>query len=234
MNSSNINSKEITYIVQKGDSLYQIAKKFNTSIGNLIRLNHLTNTLLTIGQVLIISKEEEKLEHIGSDICPETQQDIENKQPIYDTYTVKENENLYSIAKKFNTTVANLIYINNLKNNLLSIGQKIKVPQTSNNFITYIVKPKDTIYQIASNYNITPKQLLDFNQLSSPSLTIGQELKIPTLKRDKLEIILYTVKKEDSLYSISQKFGTTVSAIKKINHLINNLLFTGQELKIPK
>ncbi len=235
MNSANSTRKENTYTVQKGDSLYQIAKKFNTSVRQIIEWNHLTNTLLTVGQVLIIAKEEEKLEHIGSDICPDDTKDVEMKQPIYDTYTVKENENLYMIAQKFQTTVAHLKYINHLKNHLLSIGQQIKVPHTGKNFTIYSVKPNDTLYQIASNYNVTPKQLLDFNQLTSPTLTIGQELKIPTLEREEeVEVILYTVKKEDSLFSISQKFGTTVGEIKKLNNLINNLLFIGQELKIPK
>ena len=105
------------------------------------------------------------------------------KQPIYDTYIVQQGDNLYTIAQKFHTTVARLIYINNLKNNLLSFNQELKVPHSTNNTTIYTVKEGDSLYQIASNYNVTPKQIIDLNQLSSTSLTIGQKLEIPTFSR---------------------------------------------------
>jgi LysM repeat protein len=91
------------YIVQRGDSLYGIAKKFNTTILDIQRLNNLENTNLMIG-------DELKIPVINSD-------DI--------TYIVKKGESLYSIAKKFNTTVNDIKIKNNLDTNLLSIGQKL-------------------------------------------------------------------------------------------------------------
>ncbi len=232
-NSEYLNEKNITYTVKEGDTLYSIAKKFNTSISDLITQNHLDNNLLVPNQILTIPKNSTPIiEHIGSDICD---MEIKDKDPIYDTYIVKKNDNLYTIAKKFNTTVAKLIYINNLKNNLLSLNQKIKVPHHSANTINYIVKKQDNLYQIASNYNVTPKQIMDLNNLTSTSLTVGQTLKIPTFSTsDRNSYEIYIVKKEDSLYSISKKFNTTVAIIKKENHLVNNLLTIGQSLIIPK
>ena len=47
-------TNERTYIVKSGDSLYSIAKEFNTTVDNLKKLNNLSSNMLSIGQILII------------------------------------------------------------------------------------------------------------------------------------------------------------------------------------
>ena len=61
-------------------------------------------------------------------------------------------------------------------------------------------------------------------------MIIGQELVIPETSKS----TTYTVKSGDSLYSIADKFGVSVSNLKKVNNLISNLLSIGQILVIPK
>ncbi len=95
-----------TYTVVKGDSLYQIAKRFNTTASAIMNLNNLPNTNLSIGQKLKIP------------------QSTQTNQPAQ-TYTVKSGDNLYSIARRFNTTVDAIKRKNNLTSNNLSIGQKL-------------------------------------------------------------------------------------------------------------
>ena len=97
-----------TYTVKAGDNLYSIAKKFNTSVSNLITLNGLKNNSLSIGQQLKVPASS-------------------NSSTTNQTYVVKNGDSLYSIAKKFNTTVDSIKKKNNLPSNLLSIGQKIKI-----------------------------------------------------------------------------------------------------------
>ena len=96
-----------TYTVKSGDSLYSIAKAYNTTVSELKQLNNLTSNLLSIGQVLRL---------------PTTATTPTNK-----TYTVKSGDSLYSIAKAYNTTVSELKQLNNLTSNLLSIGQVLKI-----------------------------------------------------------------------------------------------------------
>ena len=100
------NTLSNTYIVKKGDSLYSIAKKFNTNVEVLKKLNNLNNNSLSIDQKLKV---------------PVTDSNISTNQ----TYIVKKGDSLYSIAKKFNTTVNNIKKKNNLTSNSLSIGQKL-------------------------------------------------------------------------------------------------------------
>ena len=73
-----MNNNYEQYVVQKGDSLYSIAKKFDISVNKLKEYNNLSNNLLSVGQKLLIP--------IGEDT----------------TYVVKNGDTLYKIAKDFN------------------------------------------------------------------------------------------------------------------------------------
>ena len=102
------NISSIIYTVVKGDTLYSIARRFNTTVDAIKSLNGLTSNILSIGQQLKI---------------PTT--DIEEEIPII--YTVVSGDTLYSIARRFNTTVDAIKKLNNLTSNILSIGQQLKI-----------------------------------------------------------------------------------------------------------
>ena len=105
------NKEEIikdTYIVKKGDTLYQIAKLYNTDVDKLKDINNLNTDNLSIGQILKLPNNK-----------------IFNNE---NNYIVQKGDNLYQIARIFNTTVEEIKRINNLKTNNLSIGQKLLIP----------------------------------------------------------------------------------------------------------
>ncbi|MBR6949208.1 MAG: LysM peptidoglycan-binding domain-containing protein [Bacilli bacterium] len=163
-----------TYTVKKGDSLYSIARVYETTVNEIIKLNHLTNTNLSIGQQLSI---------------PETDFSVTTK-PNYTTYTVKKGDTLYSISNKYGIPVNTLIVDNALKNTTLSIGQvlNIRIPSTTiveecygedytpPNQITYIVKSGDSLYSIAKKYNTSVDNIKRKNNLTTNNLSIGQKL----------------------------------------------------------
>lgn len=149
------------------------------------------------------------------------------------TYIVQKGDTLYSIANKLGTTVQELKTLNNLTSNNLSIGQVLRIPteeiyEGEENI--YIVKAGDTLYSIARNNNTTVDEIKSLNNLTTNTLSVGQLLKLPSalIPED-----TYTVEKGDSLYSIANKYGTTVDAIKKANNLTSNILSIGQVLKLP-
>ena len=201
-----IPEQTLTYIVEKGDTLYKIANKYNTTVDEIKELNNLTDNNLFIGEQLLIP----------------------TKDFVSDTYVVKKGDTLYSIANKYNTTVDNLKKINNLENNDLSIGQilLLKTDTTEPNTNTYIVKVGDTLYSIAREFNTTPDALRDLNTLNTNILSIGQQLLIPTTQT------VYTVEKGDTLYGVARKFNTSVDKLKEINNLTSNILSIGQQLII--
>ena len=195
------------YIVKKGDTLYSISNKFGTTIDNIKKANNLVDNTLSINQLLIIPVD---------------------KPPIDKSlYSVKKGDTLYSIAKEFDTTVNDIIELNELSTNVLSIGQLLKIPSSSLDEVnTYIVKSGDTLYKIAGINNTTVDELKYLNNLTSDILTIGQTLIIPK------DTDYYVVKKGDSLYSIAKRFNTTVDNLKRLNNLNSNLINIGQNIKI--
>ena len=217
------------YTVEKGDTLYNIARVYGVSVDAIRNLNYLTSDNLYIGQVLRIPEIYTRPEDMNV--------------PQYINYTVKKGDTLYSIARDYNTTVDSLLQDNGLKNNTLSVGQNLKIRVTMNGMVEecfgeeyvpdsvptlqeYTVKRGDTLYSIAKNYGVSVSDILKTNNLNSSSLSIGQVLKIPGGGTT------YTVVKGDSLYSIAKKFNTTVDSLKSKNNLGNNTLMIGQILKI--
>lgn len=205
-------SQEI-YTVKKGDSLWKIANKYNTTVEKLKSANNLKTNTLSVGQKLVIP---------SISVSPE----------VSDTYIVQKGDSLWSIANKFNMTVSELKNLNNLTNNLLSIGQVLKIKDSSSNGeTTYTVQKGYSLWVIANKYGITTEELKSYNNLTSNLLSIGQVLKIPQGKTSTENI--YTVKKGDSLWTIANRYNTTVEKIKVLNNLTSNLLSVGQQLKIP-
>ena len=151
----------IKYYIKKvsGDTLYAIARRYNTTVDEIKKLNNLSSNTLSIGQTLKIPVEDEA---------------------NYISYIVERNDTLYAIAKKYNTTVNAIKELNNLVSDTLTIGQVLKIP-TSNepNYIYYTVLKNDTLYAIARKYNTTVDEIKKLNNLTSNTLSIGQILKIP-------------------------------------------------------
>lgn len=152
---------ESTYIVKKGDSLYSIANKYNTTIDELKRINNLTSNILSIGQVLKLPSDKVS--------------DIEKEENTI-SYTVQKGDSLYSIARKYDTTIDRIKDLNNLTTNLLSIGQVLLIPTDTNLETTYTVQKGDSLYSIAKKYNTTVDRLKQLNNLTSNLLSIGQIL----------------------------------------------------------
>lgn len=211
-----------SYVVQRGDSLYSIARKYNTTVGELMNLNNLTSTSLQVGQILKLPNSENN----GT-----TTPGNEN------TYKVVSGDSLYSIARKYNTTVDELKRLNNLTSNTLSIGQVLKVPSktTESPVDYYTVQRGDSLYSIAQKFNTTVNELIALNDLTSNVLQIGDVLKIPSSNSENENTTgsTYKVVSGDSLYSIAQKFGTTVDELKSLNNLSSNTLSIGQVLVLP-
>ena len=152
---------ESTYIVKKGDSLYSIANKYNTTVDELKRINNLTSNILSIGQVLKLPSD--KVSNV-------------EKEENTISYTVQKGDSLYSIARKYSTTIDKIKDLNNLTTNLLSIGQVLLIPTDTNLETTYTVQKGDSLYSIAKKYDTTVDRLKQLNNLKSNLLSIGQIL----------------------------------------------------------
>ena len=198
-----------TYTVKAGDSLWKIANQYGLTVAELKNLNGLTSDNLSIGQILKISNS--------------------SSSNNSNTYTVKAGDSLWKIANQYGLTVAELKNLNGLTSDNLSIGQVLKISNSSssNNSNTYTVKAGDSLWNIANKYGITVSELKNLNGLTSDNLSIGQILKVPN------GFNTYTVKSGDSLWSIANRYGITVNELKNLNGLTSNTLMIGQVLNLP-
>ena len=214
------------YTVKKGDSLYSISKLYGTSVDEIKKLNYLKNNNLVVGQVLRIPEVYTKPDSMIV--------------PNYISYTVRAGDTLYSIAKKYGVSADTIIQDNSLKNNNLSIGQILRIRSKEgevlecfgedfndsiSNYNVYKVQRGDSLYSIARKYGISVDDIKRVNNLNNNTISIGQELKIPSNNID-----YYIVQRGDSLYSIAKKYGISVDYLKRKNNLTSNTLSIGQKL----
>ena len=161
------------------------------------------------------------------------------------TYIVKRGDTLWSIANQYGVTVNELKRYNNLTSDNLSIGQVIEIPSSTtivtpseddiiNEENVYVVQNGDTLYSISRKFGVTVQDIRDANNLINDILSIGMNLIIPTGTTSNNNIIVYTVKRGDSLWALAREYNTTVNDIKQLNNLTSDVLSIGQELQIKK
>ena len=169
------------YVVQKGDNLNNIAKKFNVSIADLKEWNNMeSNNVLLDTRLKIIKGENE--DNAVAEVKSE-------KAKPSTTYTIQKGDNLGSIAKKYGVTVAELQEWNEIEDNNIQVGNKIfilkevKISKTvmadnEKKASHYLVKKGDSLYIIAKKSGVTVADIKKWNGISGDDLKPGMKLKI--------------------------------------------------------
>ena len=152
------------YVVQQGDTLYSIAREYGTTVDALREANGLNSDLIWMGQVLVIGSST------GSEQA---------------THTVVRGDTLYSLARRFGTTVDAIMQANQLANTNIYVGQRLLVTTSATPAVggtAYTVVRGDTLYSIAGRYGTSVEAIVTLNGLSSTSIYVGQQLVISSTK----------------------------------------------------
>lgn len=166
------NNDIITITVQSGDTLWGIAREYHTTVSSIVSLNDIANpNLIYPGQELNIYQVQKRNSYINT--------------PTGTTYyRVVAGDTLSEIALRFNTTVENLVRLNNIVNpNLIYTGELLVISygggSTSNTF-SYTIVYRDTLSEIALRYGTTVAELANINGIANPNLIYaGETLQIP-------------------------------------------------------
>lgn len=139
----------------------------------------------------------------------------------YEQYVVQKGDSLYSIAKKYGTTIAEIVDFNTLTSNVIYPNQVLLIPLTDNDEVyveQYITKNDDTIEKIANVLKVTPSELGKYNDFGKLYLKANQTISVPKTLRT------YKIAPGDTLTIIKEKTGLSAMEILELN--ANNWLKT--------
>ena len=167
----------------------------------------------------------------------------EGANPVH---VVSRGDTLYSVARRYGTTVNAIVQANGLPNsNRIYVGQRLVVPtsgatQPAATSGTYVVQRGDTLSSIAYRHGVSVQALAGANNIYNSNLIrSGQRLVIPGAGATAAPSYsssgsVHVVQRGENLYRIALHYGTTVQALASANNLSStSLIYTGQRLTIP-
>lgn len=226
---------QIKHVVAKGETVTQIAKKYEVTPFDIYRLNPDAKNGVQENTTLLIPKA------------------TSGKAVIH---VVGEKETLFGIAKKYNVSVTDLETWNKATlQNGLKKGQEIFVskpsaadlksvtttvvakPKPVSNATTHLVEAKETKYGIATKYGLTVTELEQLNPQIVGGLNMGQTLilkpGVQVKKPSNVTLVDYEVQPKETLYSLSKKFDIAQADLITLNPDLQDGLKIGMILKVP-
>jgi len=231
-NPKYITESDDYHVVKKGDTLYSIAKKYNTTVDKLKRINSLDSDKILIGQKIYLSAKDHPEQYYV------TKRDI----PSLGYHLIQKGETLYRISKIYDIPIEKLMEFNQLTSYTIKAGEKLWLRSTGTTTSTtvtpdyespkvekkpqpqkvekvevkksktvthrakyHIVKKSETLYRIASTYGLSIYELKSYNALSSNNIFVGQKLYLESKSKD--DNTKYIQPKPAAVHSEFKKFG---------------------------
>jgi peptidoglycan endopeptidase LytF len=248
----------MVHVVQAGDTLFAISRRYNLTTARLLELNGLKPyDTLRPGQQLVVSEEQRR--------------PMPTSQEVF--HTVQPGDTLFNISRRYQITPEAILQLNGMSaSQTIFVGQQLRVSQSAPAAVPqpapvvaapppiqappppaqgassqfYTVQRGDSLFAIAQRFGTTPERLLRLNNLQSNAiLSVGQQLIVaePTIQpvarqaepapQPVITGQVYTVQRGDSLFAIAQRFGTTPQQLLQLNGLAPDAtIFVGQVLQV--
>lgn len=239
-----------SYVVQSGDNLASIARKFGTSQENLRSWNSMDATsFVNEGDTILVSKPERKPTEEKSIVRP--------KLSKGERYVAKAGDTYGEIAKAYEVPVLLLLQANDGFRKRLMVGDSIVIPEfkqapvkqakhtpekkktaSTEKTTIYTVKAGDNLSAISRKFSTTVAKIQELNDMgTSTLLDVGQKLKVPASQKKETqpsegEDRVHEVQKGESLWDIARQYKVTIEDIVKWNDLNDTKVRAGDKLKI--
>ncbi len=223
------------YEVEKGDTLYSLAKDFDVSTARILGLNDFTSiSSADVGKWINMPVKGSADTFVAPKIAATTQQvsDVFSIEPAAgpttastaaETYKVAKGDTLYSLSRKFGTSVGKIMATNNLTSpQQLTAGDVISMPSKTD--ITTLVAgstPTTTVFSI--------------EPAAGPTVTAPTAPAAPTVQAVvATSTATHKIQSGDTLYNLSKRYGTTVAALQSLNAGLNPTdISIGQSINVP-
>lgn len=185
-------TQKVTYTVKSGDTLSHIAVRYKTTVAKLREENNIKGSLILVGQKLTIPGQKASSKPSKPNVPSKPATKPSTGTTTKDvTHSVKRGDTLSHIARQYKTSVSAIKSLNNLKSDLILVGQRLKVSSTTSNGSTskpttskpstsktITVKRGDTLSHIAKRNGTSVARLKQLNGLKSDLIFINQKLKV--------------------------------------------------------
>lgn len=220
------------YIVQNGDYLAKISKKYNVTIASIKRINNLKDDNIRIGQKL---KLPGKI-NVGEQKAPAKSASKEAVRKGYESYkgptvdyVVKSGDTLGAVAYGHGCNIRQLKELNGLTGDALKVGQKLKVPANGK---SAVVKNAGEQKKPVVEKPIEPASVEPVAAESAPA--VEETVAAAEPAADVPDTVSYVVQEGDDLTGVSIRFCISPSVIRDLNNLAEDAkLEPGQVIKLP-
>ncbi len=234
----------VRHTVQKGETVYSISKKYQVTPFDIYRVNPDAKDGIKENSTLLIPQAVSATSTANDD-----------GDAIITTHKVAKKETLYSLAKQYSVSVADLKEWNpEVAKNGLKIGQDlivskeyktnagidhVEVQEVSNttSLSSHVVKTGETWFSLSRKYNVSVDELKSLNSQFNDGLNIGDTLKVKVQNEikvtDNLQNKFYVVKPQETMYSLTKQFNVSEDELVKLNPELNLGVKEGMVLKLP-
>ena len=239
-----------THEVKKGETLSSISRTFGVSTEEILRLNPDAKDGVKVGNILIIPPAHANTAVTTSSNASSTPKaSTERPKIMYRTHKVQKKETLFSISQDYGVSREEIIKLNPGVDKELEVGRMLSIPEKAQTAATtatasksnmqriHKVQKKETLFSISQDYGVTPEEIVKLNPGADKKLKKGMTLTIPQPTPPAPKVMHYgthTVKKGETIFSISQQYGIGKDDIIKYNPSVAQELQEGKVLLIAQ
>ena len=246
----------IMHIVQPGETIFSLARKYEVESRELIRHNPNLLQGLKTGEVLRIpfNGDVEETEEIS----------VQEVEPTFITHKIKRRETPYFISKKYGISIDD-IYKYNPDLKKFKRGVKIRIPQfeepvseaeditevlpegerveipSGSDFIEHRVRPDETLFSLSKKYSRSISEILHYNPDAQP-LKIGMLIRLPEGRSEfsgspdserQGDFYIHMIETGETLYGLTKTYHISESELKELNPLLKTEFPAGAQIIIP-
>lgn len=148
-------------------------------------------------------------------------------------YTIAYGDTLSEIARDNDTSVAALVSANDIPDpDLIIAGRVLTIPGTSGPASRHTVRPGETLADIAAEYGVTIRALIEANDIANANLIrVGQNLRVPG--ENGSSTVIHVVAAGDTLARIAHRYGTSIPAILALNEIDDpSMIYAGTKITV--